>query len=911
MATNDENRSRVDRNRSRDKNKSPIQSEIDTTLNTFSFNVTQAKDDAKKIYQNLSNQHKTYLGAVEKSTKATYTRMYKDLSHQHSQYLTNLVNREKAAHDKIAQIWGGAANVPSNGNVTTTSSSSSNKDKDKKDEEDEEVVERLDIITTIVKEFFKTFLGGADQFVKTYTQNYNKYTTAFNTNYKGLTTIISSSIDQLNSSIGSRAYNITRDFLPALEKVASTGLQGSKAITKATDDVIASKIMPYLETQSSAWTNLYANLSESNIQTLKGQQLLLKQTEAGSRLLQSGVINSLTDELEPLLRDIEYNTSAKDMGEYQGLMEQLVSTGGMTEREAYDIVKTAVSASKHPFAAITSGSLASTLAGIDVARGGSGLAGLARAYGLTESATTNLAVSAVGNVAGLSLPADTTQIASRINKSFDTFTRNTQDARAFYNKQVSQIEDVVHNTDKLNNSVENLGARTLGMWTKDIAQPITNLLWMIFGAIVSGQGVSLLGKGIGASGKGNILVKALRTGVGTKIVGGSTAAAGGVLSSVAAGAGVLAGIYTAYDGIKDFAGSQSGVAGEGAKTRGVIKAGSALGGAAIGAAIGAVGGPIGVGVGALAGAVIGQVVSAFYDAPYEKTLEKVNKLSQSISDLGKAAKTQDTIKSLTDNYESLTAEQQVQLQVLKDTYAIQQQIAIARVQEFAGSDTLGKDWNLAKSAYYSAKEAYGKAYASGDATKISEAEQQLSSAVAAWQAFGDIYENAQYLTANQIENVYSQLGDLSMNSDEDLALLGVSRSNLSAWSDWMDSRAEGYKGRHGGGGDRSYAVGSDYITHDQLATIHEGEMVLTKADSALLRTIGQNASSTMSTYYSNQNKSSTEIVDAIKWAVGQLLPAISSSVSTTSNGNGSLDVKLPGSIGYNDNMISMVRWAMA
>ena len=258
----------------------------------------------------------------------------------------------------------------------------------------------------------------------------------------------------------------------------------------------------------------------------------------------------------------------------------------------------------------------------------------------------------------------------------------------------------------------------------------------------------------------------------------------------------------------------------------------------------------------------------------------------------------------------MTDEQKIQLQVLKDTHAIQQQIAVEQVQEFAGSDTLGEDWNRAKSAYYSAREAYGKAYKSGDATKISEAEQQLSSAVATWQAFSAIYKNAQYLTANQIENVYSQLGDLSMNSDEDLALLGVSRSDLSAWSDWMDSRAEGYKGRHGGKGS-SYAVGSDYITHDQVATIHEGEMVLTKADSALLRTIGQNASSTMSTYYSNQNKSSTEIVDAIKWAVGQLLPAISSSVSTTSNGNGSLDVKLPGSIGYNDNMISMVRWAMA
>lgn len=909
MATNDENRSRVDRNRSRDKNRSPIQSEIDTTLNTFSFNVTQAKDDAKKIYQNLGNQHKTYLGAVEKSTKATYTRMYKDLSHQHSQYLTNLVNREKAAHDKIAQIWGGAANIPNNGG-TTPPSPPSGKDKDKKDKNDEEVVERLDIITTVVKEFFKTFLNGADQFVKTYTQNYNKYTTAFNTNYKGLTTIISSSIDQLDSSIGSRAYNITRDLLPALEKVASTGLQGSKAITKATDDVIASKIMPYLETQSATWTNLYANLSESNIQTLKGQQLLLKQTEAGSRLLQSGVINSLTDELEPLLRDIEYNTSAKDMGEYQSVLEGLVAEG-VSEREAYDIVKTAISASKNPFAALTSGSPTAILAGMDVARGGSGIEGLQRSYGLSAQATNRISTGAMAYAMGWSMSATTPEVSASIRAGLEkTSSQTAKDAKAFYNKQVSQIEDVVHNTDKLNNSVENLGAKMLGMWTKDIAQPITNLLWMIFGAIVSGQGVSLLGKGIGASGKGGILAKALQTGVGSKIVGGSTAAAGGALSSVAAGAGVLAGIYTAYDGIKDFAGSQSGVAGEGAKTRGVIKAGSALGGAAIGAAIGAVGGPIGVGVGALAGAVIGQVVAAFYDAPYEKTLERVNKLSQSISDLNKAADTQNTIKSLTDSYESLTDEQKIQLQVLKDTHAIQQQIAVEQVQEFAGSDTLGEDWNRAKSAYYSAREAYGKAYKSGDATKISEAEQQLSSAVATWQAFSAIYKNAQYLTANQIENVYSQLGDLSMNSDEDLALLGVSRSDLSAWSDWMDSRAEGYKGRHGGKGS-SYAVGSDYITHDQVATIHEGEMVLTKADSALLRTIGQNASSTMSTYYSNQNKSSTEIVDAIKWAVSQLLPAISSSVSTTSNGNGSLDVKLPGSIGYNDNMISMVRWAMA
>lgn len=909
MAESNERKSRIVRN-NRDKN--PIKSEIDTTLNTFSFNVDQATKDAKKVYANLESQHKTYLRSVEKSYKSTYTRIYNDLTTNHQKYLRNLIHNEKLAQQKVAEIWGSDVH-----NVTNPRFTDLPRNKDKDNNEPSNPNEKsFNVGKAITDTLWKTakylgniFITGSDQFVESYTRNFNTLTTAFNTNYQGITDKIFTSVSHLDEIAGAN-YNITKDLMPALVKVAQSGLQGDKAIAKATDDVISSKIMPYLDTSTDTWTNLYANISETNIKTLKGQQLLLKQSEAGSRLLQSGVINSLTDDLEPLLRDIEYNTSDRDMGAYQGVMQNLVSSG-FTEREAYDAIKTAIEARKSPFTALQSGSTASVLAGIDVAQGGTGLTGLGQAYSLLGSANTAIGVGAIRSAMGINLPADTTELATAAINAFtaSSSSPSSQAALNYYDESVSQMDDVVHNTDKFNNTLENWGAHTLGYLQKDVAKPITDIL-KIIGAGVTTIAANTLFKGVSGT-----IGNALKTG-GSKIVSGvtklgSTAGASGLaatgLGTLGAGSAVY-GVVTAGKGIYEMVTADTSEE----MTRGAAKTVGPIAGAVAGALIA---GPLGAALGAGVGALASEIGSAIYKSDYEKAVEKVDKLSSAIQDLNEAASNQSTIDQLTSSYESLTAEQRAELEVLKETTRVKEQLAKEQINE-AVSDFSTSDVSALNKAVTKAQSKYEKALKSGDSEKIEKASSALSQSYQDLYGYYEFIKHPEVITSSSLKALKENLGGSLWGAGQAdkpgfMSSKGISDSEFSAWKSAVIDNESLYKYDYSGDGKiGSYAVGTDYVGYDQIAKIHQGEAVLTKADSNLLRTVGASTASSISAYIEQSRKSTTEIVDAIKWAAGQLIAALGSSV-TTSTSNGNLNIKLPQSTNYNESMISLVKFAMS
>ena len=90
------------------------------------------------------------------------------------------------------------------------------------------------------------------------------------------------------------AINANKDLIPELRKVAESGINDpATAMRIAITNALDAKIMPWLDTSSKTWTNMQINLSEQKMNEIKGQQLFLKESQSGSRLLQSGVINSL------------------------------------------------------------------------------------------------------------------------------------------------------------------------------------------------------------------------------------------------------------------------------------------------------------------------------------------------------------------------------------------------------------------------------------------------------------------------------------------------------------------------------------------------------------------------------------------------------------------------------------------
>ena len=135
--------------------------------------------------------------------------------------------------------------------------------------------------------------------------------------YSGFTTM------KENNLMGSLNYNT--EFIPALVEATSKGFMGEEAIEVAMSNAIDKKIMPWLDTSSELWTQMQWSLSSDSLRQIKGQELLLQESRAGNRLLQSGVIDSLLNGLEPLLLQIDTNTNPIKLAEYMAKAEYIKS----------------------------------------------------------------------------------------------------------------------------------------------------------------------------------------------------------------------------------------------------------------------------------------------------------------------------------------------------------------------------------------------------------------------------------------------------------------------------------------------------------------------------------------------------------------------------------------------------------
>lgn len=480
----------------------------------------------------------------------------------------------------------------------------------------------------------KPLREGFDEMSSTYEREFTAIAGRLGTDRDETHDTMKGAIDILMSSSAKNAVDINRELIPELRKVAEQGFLDEAAMNQAVTNAIDARIMPWLDTASDAWITLSMNLSKDSMEQIKGQQLLLQESQAGNRLLQSGVVNQLTSDIAPTLTNIDFNTGgASNLGpEALAHMEQLVAEG-MSAQEAYATVTDNLRIWKDPAAALESGNA------YDVIRGAAAYQG-ADYSGIVDSGLSMQSLAAsTGMNAGFVMHGLGMNPANGIYRweSASQYMRGSSDvdwdkyadatAEQLYEATAAAVSEkstatAAHDTYLRNVATE--GAYTLNTWPHgpetllNIYSTLGNILKAIAGGVIGNTVLNAvtgkLGGGFGKGVKGVVDgVKSLFSGGGGKV--------GSVVSNVATGGKGLVGAAKAgasalgkAGGLK--AGGLIGGLAQGGSsmTRGAL---SGVGASAMGAATSLAGGAIAL----KGGQILGDTISN-WDEPAKGTRSK-------------------------------------------------------------------------------------------------------------------------------------------------------------------------------------------------------------------------------------------------------------------------------------------------
>lgn len=382
---------------------------------------------------------------------------------------------------------------------------------------------RSEGIKSAIKGFIKdavtilthNYIEGVQGYFNSYENTFTEFAGRLGTNYDQTRQFYSDIITQTYSNGMDTAISINKELIPAIQTSLRQGFTGDNAIAKAIADEQSRILMPWLDTASEAWVNMSFNMSKENMDLLKTQQLQLQTTKAGNRLLQSGVINSMTSEMEPLLRNIDLNTGGANnlSAEGQAMMASLVEQG-MSAQDAYSLVLNAINVQKDLYGALTSGDVTKVLMGQAVAEG-KGLFGqfenVAGLYGIASNGN-YLTASALNDILGLNMVAGTPEIAREIADAISKKGNYIDITDKEWEDIVKDINGRLSATKSQENKQQNDAAR-VGEWITAIPQgdkwfqSVLDLGEAILAAVLAGFGGNVLNRalewlGLGAGGKG-------------------------------------------------------------------------------------------------------------------------------------------------------------------------------------------------------------------------------------------------------------------------------------------------------------------------------------------------------------------------------------------------------------------------
>jgi len=337
-------------------------------------------------------------------------------------------------------------------------------------------------VTEIVSKFTTSFKQGMDSMIDIYNNSFTEIAgrTGANRNKetgeysrKGVTDLYKGTIKEAKQYGG--ALNINKEVMPQMQAMAKMGLQDKELYQKSVERALDSKLMPWLDNYSESRYQYEKTAGDDAAKTLKGQNLILQTTEAGNRLVQSGVITSLEEDLFPQLTSIAYNTGGENglSEEYKEILYQLTNNG-MSPQEAYQTVQKMIGAEKNQYRAITQGDVATKEFIIGMNEGLSRTGALKKSSEVTDKVAANagsqIGAGAVRNfLGGWGVSGwDTTESAQRTSDIIGKLKENPdeidlKEGKKAYEEAADNAKTFDSATNVFWNAVENFGTQ-VGMF---------------------------------------------------------------------------------------------------------------------------------------------------------------------------------------------------------------------------------------------------------------------------------------------------------------------------------------------------------------------------------------------------------------------------------------------------------------
>ena len=361
---------------------------------------------------------------------------------------------------------------------------------------------------------FNDLQSGFEGYIRTYNETFTNFAARMGTNGRETSGFYDDAKRLFREEGLTNNINFNSKFMPEVQSAIEKGFKGGDAIAKAIADAEAKILIPVLNTQSEAWVNMSFNMSKQNMDTLKTQMLILQQSKSGNRLLQSGVVNNLTSEMEPLLRDIEYNTGGNKLdrknAEVMAILKSYVDAG-YTEQEAYARTIKVVEAQSNTYEYITNGTLEEKLMGVVAANEGGAIEIAKAAEPLVEMAKnsgSNMSVGAISKSSGINFGINTVGAATRTKNALDFMNGNLEEFNRMlaeepnkYQQSLDNMDDIMTTERKHETAMQNAGALsgladTLSTWIKGdkVFSTFLTTVKSIFLAIIGGKALNKLGE---------------------------------------------------------------------------------------------------------------------------------------------------------------------------------------------------------------------------------------------------------------------------------------------------------------------------------------------------------------------------------------------------------------------------------
>lgn len=746
----------------------------------------------------------------------------------------------------------------------------------------------FDGIKVVLDKWVSRFFDGMDKIVNTYESTYKQVSVITNTNQQNY----QDWQNQVSKDLQDQGLANNATVSQAMEEMNSITQRGvtdfSKASEMSMQNVVNKVIAPYVDTTTSAYTDLQMKFGENFTNSISGMGGYLSDIAGSNRVFKSS-INDVIDKLDPVALYAEKELMGDDA---YAMVEKLVATGQMTEKQAVELVSQATDAVTDKYGALTSGNTAQAVA---VATGqaddlGSAIKSLLGTSAIGQSddeIMQGAASNALGTSGYISQNMDIEGVLNTALETAQDVENSSKTSEDYYKDLVDNFKNDQYNTAKeqKENYAENISTSVATFkeqypdaydFLKTIATGVTSIATFYIGDKLIGGIGNLLGVG---SGSGGLLGK----------LGGS----GGLFSKFL---------------------------GKGSALTSSVEAGTTASSAASSTLAGFTTVAGGIALGALASKAIASAIQSAQQETYEKNVEAAKSKLEGTSLEGNAAA------------ESAVA--------MGDTTGNENNNFLNKWGAGISSTVtgIGSVWN--------------KAF--GDVSDLNKNEFQLfKDKLIMVQGDGDdkqAYAYAWYLladSAGRLSDISESVGDISrddlkeyVNSDQ------FNESLINAVADdivnnWNKGPYKSKDERQSSidwslyGLDGSHATGLEYVPVDgYVAQLHQGESVLTKGAADIVRSLGNISGETgmasaisnlfnivatpikdilgnSSNNMSGNSSSSKEIVDAIYYQTSVLESAISNigknstSDNTGSNVNNKTNV-LSMRTNYNSNLVNLV-----